>query len=195
MSQRLSTLEAVNQLLSSIGEAPVSSLEDDKTPDVSAAQEKLAFVSRDVQARGFDWNTDYDYVLAVGTGDKVAVPEDALLIEFTRLPNEPDPVQRGRFFWDRANHTFEFEEELTAMKIVWLLDFEEMPQPASSYVLARAKREFISERLDASQVPPDLYENERRKWAELLNHQLRNNDTRASYSTPVYDVLARRINF
>jgi hypothetical protein len=194
MSQRLSLLEAVNQLLSCIGEAPVSSLEDDKTADVSAAVEKINFVSRDVQARGFDWNTDYDYVLAVQEGDKVAVPDDALLIEFPRRFNEPDPVQRGRFFWDRKDKTFEFADALTATRIVWLLDFEELPQPAASYVLARAKREYISERLDASQVPPDVYQQEQRKWTELLNHQLRNNDTRASYQADVYSIISRTFN-
>ena len=52
-------LEAVNIMLSSIGEAPVNSLSSGLV-DAELAQTTLHNVSREVQAAGWSFNTEYN---------------------------------------------------------------------------------------------------------------------------------------
>ena len=51
-------LAAVNELLQSIGQAPVSTL-DTSNPDVSIAWNTLVSTSRDVQAEGWTFNSEH----------------------------------------------------------------------------------------------------------------------------------------
>ena len=48
-------LQAVNQILASVGQAPVTTLEQ-TNPDVSIALDTLRQVSREVQAEGWSFN-------------------------------------------------------------------------------------------------------------------------------------------
>ena len=50
-------LDAVNEILSSIGSSPVSSLEDDSNIDVINAKRILNGVSQEIQSRGWFFNT------------------------------------------------------------------------------------------------------------------------------------------
>ena len=50
-------LDAVNEILSSIGSSPVSSLEDENNVDVINAKRILKGVSKEIQARGWFFNT------------------------------------------------------------------------------------------------------------------------------------------
>ena len=51
-------LEAVNVMLSNIGESPVNTLEDDNVIDATVARTILKSISREVQALGWNFNTD-----------------------------------------------------------------------------------------------------------------------------------------
>ena len=51
-------LEAINTMLSVIGEAPVSSFEANATGDVAIAKNILDEVLQEVQTRGWHWNTE-----------------------------------------------------------------------------------------------------------------------------------------
>ena len=50
-------LHAVNQILASVGQAPVTTL-DQTNPDVAIAYDTLTSVSREVQAEGWTFNTE-----------------------------------------------------------------------------------------------------------------------------------------
>ena len=53
-------LQAVNQILASVGQAPVTTLEQ-TNPDVAIAYDTLQQVSREVQAEGWTFNKEYHY--------------------------------------------------------------------------------------------------------------------------------------
>jgi hypothetical protein len=56
-------LEAVNTMLTSIGESPVNTITASTTTDVSIAIQILDNVSREVQSVGWYFNTDTNYKL------------------------------------------------------------------------------------------------------------------------------------
>jgi hypothetical protein len=60
MTLATTKLDAVNQMLSSIGEAPAVSIDTDNS-EIAVAESTLDEVSRAVQAEGWNFNTEYEY--------------------------------------------------------------------------------------------------------------------------------------
>ena len=58
-----SKLEAINVMLTAIGESPVNTITSSTTTDVSIAIQILDNVSREVQSVGWHFNTDTNYKL------------------------------------------------------------------------------------------------------------------------------------
>ena len=54
-------LQAVNTMLSTIGEAPVNSITGTTTVDVSVAKNILDETSMSIQSQGWNFNTNYEY--------------------------------------------------------------------------------------------------------------------------------------
>jgi hypothetical protein len=134
-------LEAVNIMLGTIGEAPISSLEVSGLVDVAVAKQLLHEVSRDVQSKGWDFNQEYEYPLARTTDGFVLVPTNALRVDTTTAFKGYDVVVRGERLYDRTNHTFVFPETLKVDMTIFL-PFNEMPEAARYYITVRAARKF-----------------------------------------------------
>ena len=86
LSKSKSELNAVNQMLQSIGQAPVTTLEQ-SNPDVAIAYDTLMQVSRDVQAEGWTFNKEYHYSMALNTDGTVDVPAGMLqcMLSLTKI--------------------------------------------------------------------------------------------------------------
>lgn len=135
-------LEAVNSILASIGESPISTLEDTGVVDAAMALRTLREVNREVQGRGWHFNMDEDYPLAPTFPEGVIeVPRNSIRTE----PSDPtarlDFTVRGRKLYDKRHHTYQFKETVK-VKIVTLLPFEDIPQFARNYISIRAGRIF-----------------------------------------------------
>src|SRR5689334_6681077 len=97
-------LEAVNVLLSTLGESPVNSLSGNLTTDASLARTKLAEVSKSVQGRGWNFNTDLDYPLTRDSDGYINLPPNIARVELSRRTYpEVMAVQRGMRLYDRKN--------------------------------------------------------------------------------------------
>lgn len=135
-------LEAVNSILASIGESPVSTLEDTGVVDAAMALRTLREVSREVQGRGWHFNMDTDYPLAPTFPENIIeVPRNSIRVEPTNPLSRIDFTVRGRKLYDRKNHTFKFNGTVM-VTMVTLLPFEDIPQFARNYVAIRAARIF-----------------------------------------------------
>ena len=66
----MTELEAVNVLLTTIGEAPVL-INGKQTTDVAIAQQVLNEVNREVQSRGWHFNTEYNVELIPDTSKNI----------------------------------------------------------------------------------------------------------------------------
>lgn len=136
-------LEAVNEMLRAIGESPVNTISSDEpmAPDVDTALRKLRSVSREVQARGWHFNTEIDFPLARDTEGSLTVAPNVLRVDSVGDSTEFDVVQRGQRLYDRRAHSYVFSKNLKATLVI-LLAFEEMPEAARNYVTVRAARAF-----------------------------------------------------
>lgn len=140
-----SELEAINTILSVIGESPISSLSDiSSVADAVTAQSILSEVSRQVQTKGWHFNTEKDFELSPDTFAKeIVVPSNALRVDSMGDDREMDVVQRGNKLYDRVKHTFQFDKSIKCDLVV-LLPFDQLPQAARHYITIKAARIFQS---------------------------------------------------
>lgn len=136
-----SELEAVNTIISIIGESPINSLTDERTHDIAVAINILKETMVTLQTEGWNWNTEDDYPLTPNLDKQIVLPANIVRVHFRDTNDGRDVILRGQKLYDRLNHTYQFTETLYAT-ITFLLAFEEMPEPARRFVVLTAGRIF-----------------------------------------------------
>jgi len=133
-------LDAVNTMLSAIGEAPVSSLSSGLI-EAEIAETILNTVDREVQSMGWHFNRELNKSFAQDTNGQIILPADILQADATLVANGPNLVQRGLKMYDRKNHTFNIGVNV-ALDVVVQLEFTDVPEVAKRYMVLRATRIF-----------------------------------------------------
>ena len=129
-------LPAVNEILASVGQAPVTTL-DQTNPDVAIAYDTLINVSREVQAEGWTFNTEYDYLFSPDSNKHIQIPNNILQLDLTDDYRYQDSIRRDGKLYDKVNHTYEWEHEVRC-DVVWFFDWVDLPKPIQDYIVARA---------------------------------------------------------
>lgn len=140
-------LDAVNQILSGIGESPVSSLSSG-LPDAETAERFLDEISMDVQESGWQCNTDTNLKLYPNAEGNIALPINVLKVDSSGTDARRDVVEREGKLYDRDNKTFIFTSPIT-VDIVFQLAFEDLPYRFRKYVAAKTAR-IYQERTEGS---------------------------------------------
>ncbi len=139
-------LPAVNEILASVGQAPVSTL-DQTNPDVAIAYDTLLQVSREVQAEGWSFNTEYDYPETTANKQYI-IPNNMLQVDLAvgtadsrAAAGDKNVVRRGGKLYDKYNHTYDITTEDSAeikLDVTWLFDWIDLPIPIQDYIVSRA---------------------------------------------------------
>lgn len=163
-------LEAVNELLAVIGESPVSTLSNDGFVDAIIAKDILRKVSREVQARGWSFNTYVDYPLARDSQGQINLPVNTLQYDqSTKYDGRCDSIQRGTRLLNKKTFSFIFEEDLEGT-LVLFIDFEELPEQARNYITIRAARVYQRRVIGSDTLEALTQEEETRALVELSTH-------------------------
>ena len=156
-------LDAVNSILMSVGETPVNTLTV-QSPEVAIAQKTLRQVCREIQAEGWSYNTENEYPIQLDTNNQCIIPNNVLQLDLNIFQHgkDYDVVRRSdngvMKVYDKKGHTFTFENcSKLYFDIVWMLDFEDLPQAFKDYVTIRASR-VASNRMVNSQPSAKLLE-------------------------------------
>ena len=137
-------LPAINQILSSCGQAPVTTL-DQTNPDVAIAYDTLLQVSREIQAEGWTFNKEDHYIFTpsadAATLNEIAIPNNILQIKLT--PNSKnihyDGIRRSGKLYDRQHHTYKWADHSTVTcDVIWEFDWVDIPEPVQNFITARA---------------------------------------------------------
>ena len=131
-------LPAVNQILQSCGQAPVTTL-DQTNPDVAIAYQTLLEVSREVQAEGWSFNKEYHYELTPDNNNEIRIPNNMLQVDLSHnaANMDKDVIRRNGKLYDKANHTYTFTGKVEC-DITWLFDWVDLPTPVADFITARA---------------------------------------------------------
>jgi len=134
-------LDAVNQILSSVGQAPVTTL-DLQNPEVAIVLTTLREVNKQVQAEGWNFNIERGVKFPPDASTKeIKYPTDVLQLDTTTATHrdEYNPVRRNGKFYDKTKHTFKWDKTIEA-DVTKLFDFEDVPPAIQLYITARAAR-------------------------------------------------------
>ena len=135
-------LPAINEILASVGQAPVTTL-DQTNPDVAIAYNTLLQVSREVQAEGWTFNTEFDVTKQTDANKEFVIPNNMLQVDLTHNSANYDKsvVRRDGKLYDRYHHTYEIASEANSdikLDIVYKFDWVDLPTPIQDYITARA---------------------------------------------------------
>lgn len=161
-------IEAVNIMLSVIGEAPINSLEGSLPLDASIAKRTLDETSRRTQTRGWHFNTEDGVPFQPDISGMINLPNNILRIDLDKRYASPfgvDPVQRGNRLYDRGSRSYIFSEVLEC-EVVYQLPFNELPEAARTFIVVRAARLFAQRQTGADSL--DAYTAEDEKQAMVL---------------------------
>lgn len=155
-----SELEAINEMLAAISESPIQSLTDTGLADVAGASQRLRTASRDLQARGWSFNTEKNRLMARSVDGFLLVPSNALQVDISRIECR-NGVQRGARMFDTDNNTFVWDRDMK-MDLVLFLPFEDLPEHARALILIRACRTFAHTQMPGADTERYTKEDEAR---------------------------------
>jgi hypothetical protein len=186
----LSELQAVNLMLSNIGETPVSTLTGSGDAYVSIAQTVLSEVTRAVQEKGWEFNTDKDYTITPDASDNVVIASNVITMD--TMPGGVDVTVRQGKLYDKENHTFSFTNGAFKVEILWEFDYDDTPQYVRQYIATRAARVF-ADRMQGDITGAQLSaDDEQHALVTAKRHDMRNADRTVWEDTTLYRMKLRR---
>lgn len=175
----LSKLEAVNIILDSIGETPVSSLESG-LPDAEAAETKLNEIHKTVLSKGWHQNTEKNLKLMPDTDSHVRVPTTYLRIDTTRSSKATNVSVRRlnnqAMLYDVINQSYEFTNDLYC-DVILLLEFEDLTLELSNYIAYRTARKFQEAQMQSVALDNFTVRAEMEAYAALMDSECENEDS------------------
>lgn len=163
-----SKLEAINELLEAIGESPVNSESNTGLVEADLAATRIDKISRQVQKRGWHWNTLKDYTINPDGSGNINLPASTLEVDTTGRTQHLDLVQRGTRMYDRDNNTFNVGQSVV-VDITLFLDFDDLPENARDYITMKAARKFQQRLFGSTELSEFDREDEQQAWFDLLD--------------------------
>lgn len=164
-----SELEAVNEILSSIGSNPVDTLDESLDVDVINAKRLLEATSREIQSRGWYFNTEDSVTLQPDTdSNMVPCPENYLVF----YSDGYQLVRQSGYFFDIASRTSEFPNGLT-VTLIRYLQFDELPEVFRKYITVRTARLFQMRFLGAQELDVSLQFAESEAYSAIVDFDLK----------------------
>ena len=141
-SGKTTKLEAVNTMLTFIGESPVNSLSDSSgVGDLPVAEKILDEIDREVQSQGWHFNTTVDVVASPdATSNEIVLSHNVVKADVkVGAYSNMDVTMRNNKLFNRSKNTFEFTSDLK-LTLVSLLPWDDLPEAARRYISLRAAR-------------------------------------------------------
>jgi len=137
--KKATKLQAVNTIISNIGQAPVTNLESGN-PLVEMAEQILDEISIAVQAEGWEYNTERGYPFTPNTSNEIVIPDNVLQLDSRPGDGKQTVIRNGKLY-DRVKHSYTFDGQ-QKLDVMWLFDFENLPEAFKNYITIRAANVF-----------------------------------------------------
>lgn len=161
------TLDVVNDMLGTMGEAPLSSLQEAHAFRGTCLN-VLASTSRRIQARGWWFNMD-EVVLQPMLNQRIALPNDVMSVR----TNNYAYVKRGEYLYDVSTSDYLFTADVPSL-LIRNVPFDQLPETAAAYIGAEAVERF-QKRYDGDPIKNrDLVNETRMARAECNIEHTRN---------------------
>ena len=165
----LTPLDAINEILAAIGEAPVDTIEDSGSIDVDNAYRILKSVNRQVQIDGYTFNTVSNYQMNPDRFTKEIAWDSTLL----RVSSSEGNFlrNRGGLVYDVTNNTDKFDGSFEVEAIV-LVPFEELPEAFREYITIKSARLFATRYIGDELAMNALMQEEQVAKIAVFNYEI-----------------------
>jgi hypothetical protein len=194
---RTTELQAVNTMLSAVGEPPITHLEGQKNADAAIARNILTEISRDVQTAGWHFNLQKKVSLTPDSSSFIYLPDNVVRVDIdywtdgTGSGDRRDITQRGDRLFNRTDNSYKFTKAVVAT-VVYLLEWTELPEPVRRFITVQSSRVF-QDRMVGSQAHHQFsQEDEVRARALLREFEMDTADTSIFDNYDTYKSVARR---
>ena len=147
-------LSAVNSILGSIGQSPVTTLGTVTTdatntgqeivntyanPQIALIHNLLMEVTKDVQNEGWHFNKEDNVKRSPDDNGQYLIPNDYLRFDIHDglYDRNRDVVRKNGKLWDNVHHTDVFTQDFY-FDITYLRNFDDIPSAIQRYIIARA---------------------------------------------------------
>ena len=176
-------LSAVNSILGSIGQAPITQLKDPTTGAITNANPEIQFIYNllrdatvDVQSEGWHFNRERHVPFAKDSvTNKITIPADVVRID---LPDNWSRrhynfVRRGGFLYDKITHTDVFTDMVSPIEldIIKIYPFEDLPPVFKRFIVYRASRTAATQLVANPQLVQLLGTQEAIARASLMEYE------------------------
>lgn len=163
-------LMAVNEILASIGEPPVVTLDGEANADVANARRILSTINRRIQSKGWTWNIEEAATLTpeVSSGLIPFLPE---YLSIMVTGGQSPYINRGGFLLDRTTGQDTFAGPVV-VKMIRLRDYDEMPEVYRSWIVTKAARQFNNRFFGAPEIEAVLAEEEAEAYRAVNEYEL-----------------------
>lgn len=131
-------VQAVSELLASVGEDPVEDLMN-LPPSGNTALATLRAQSRDFQEEGHWFNQEDNYTMTPNDDGEIIIPDNIISITGSE---GGDLVERRNRLYDRENKTYKFDDEVDC-SVILHLPWEELPSAARRLITAYSTEMFV----------------------------------------------------
>lgn len=185
-----SKLEAVNIMLSAIGEAPVNRLSSGLV-EAETAETILTQVSRSVQSEGWHFNRETNVEIAPTVGGEIVLSTNTIRADqMVNSNTDIDLTQRGGKMYDRKNHTFAINSNVF-LDVTYELSFEELPAVARKYITIKAARTLQDNIVGSSELHSFHRDDEMQALYELKDYENETADFNIGDNYDVFRVVDR----
>lgn len=195
---RTTELEAVNTMLSAVGEPPINYLDGQKNADAAISRNILTEISRDVQMQGWHFNTQRNVTLSPGADTFITLSDNVVRVDIeywtsrgsSVSTDSRDITQRGAKLFNRTDNTYAFTTDVKA-SVVYLFDWDELPEPARRYVVVKAARIFQDRMVGSQAHHAFSQEDEVRARASLKEFEADTSDPTIFGNYDVFNIIDR----
>lgn len=170
-------LSAVNSILASIGQAPITEL-DYQNPQNSFAYNLLQESSRDVQTEGWVYNTETHYPLTADSEGNIWIPQNMLQMDVTdnSVDRTTNVVQRQGRLYDKMRHSYDFTGQTLEFDITWLFEFKHLPSVFQRYITYKASTRAATQMVGNPQLVQLLAGQEAQARAACIEYECNQGD-------------------
>ena len=176
-------LSAVNSILGSIGQSPVSQI-DFTNPEIKFIYNLLKESNQDVQSEGWTFNLEYHIKNSNKNADnKFVIDSDVIGIDNTDAWDKTRDFVRRKDsdglwkVYDRVNHTFEFpDDDYFYFNYVRLLEYEDIPAPFQRYIIYKACGRAAVQLVSNAELQKMMQTFETQAWAACMEYECNQGD-------------------
>lgn len=184
----LSELDAVNEIISVIGESPINTLENMQNVDAIQALRILRTTSRQEQARGWSFNIIPEHILTPEMNTGYIFWQDNYLS--LKGSGGEKLIRNGDYIKDLSSGNLTFKNPITCEAIL-LVPFEQLPEPMRSYIVTKAAFRFQSRYFGDDSLTRITTQEIQEAWMHMQEYEMENNDFNILNNTYVTQLKER----